>query len=44
MSMVSEWDMYYVGNSGSNSFGDITLSKKSKIKPMSGSNPELPKF
>ena len=42
--MVSEWDMYYVGNSGSNPFGDITLSKKSKTKPMSGSNPELPKF
>ena len=42
--MVSEWDMYYVGNSGNNTFGDITLSKKFKTKPMSGSNPELPKF
>ena len=42
--MVSKRDMYYVGNSGNNPFGDITLSKKFKTKPMSGSNPELPKF
>ena len=42
--MVSNRDMYYVGNSGSNPFGDITLNKKFKTKPMSGSNTELPKF
>ena len=42
--MVSNRDMYYVDDSGSNSFGDITLNRKSKAKPMSGSNPELPKF
>ncbi len=42
--MVSNRDMYYVGDSGNNPFGDITLNRKSKTKPMSGSNPELPKF
>ena len=36
--------MYYVGDSGNNPFGDITLNKKFKTKPMSGSNTELPKF
>ena len=42
--MVSNRDMYYVGDSGNNPFGDITLNKKFKTKPMSGSNTELPKF